>query len=68
MAASRVLDVPSGRGKAGGLRTLFFVELSSLLSNRMDKVLEDYDPSRCQDLYSDDSGSVVSTRSDAVSM
>ncbi len=34
----------------------------------MDKVLEDYDPSRCQDLYSDDSGSVVSTRSDAVSV
>lgn len=41
--------------------------MSSLLNNRMDKVLEDYDPSRCQELYSDDSGCAMSTRSDAVS-
>lgn len=43
------------------------LELSSLLNNRMDKVLEDYDPFRCQELYSDDSGCAMSTRSDAVS-
>lgn len=42
-------------------------ELSSLLNNRMDKVLEDYNPSRCQELYSDDSGIALSARSDAVS-
>lgn len=44
-----------------------FLELSSLLNNRIGKVLEDYDPSRCQELYSDDSGCAMSTKSDAVS-
>ncbi len=44
------------------------LELTSLLSNRMEKVLEDYDPQTCKKLYSDDSGyALSSTRSDAVS-
>ena len=43
------------------------VELSSLLSGRMDKVLEDYDAARCQELYADDTSCAASTRSDAVS-
>ena len=47
----------------------FLAELSALLSGNLSKVLEDYDASRCQLLYSDDAlPHISSSRSDAVSI
>ena len=37
------------------------------MNNKLGRVLEDYDASRCQELYAEDSGYALSTRSDAVS-
>ena len=53
---------------SGGNVSSVYLELSSLLNNKLGKVLEDYDPSRCQELYSDDSGYALSVKSDAVSV